>query len=371
MSIFVPSLFSQAAVQGSDNPVVRGHVFAWPFMDSSQMQPRGGTTRGDDVVLENKPSAYWKALQQSGLSDVERDRRAILAMTGSYRVSFDFVETLGFLPGYIPPKPYFSWGTEHIRIIENKENFISLQHTLVMYFKDEEGNKSEPFVTKHWRQDWTYEDTDLHTFRGRQLWSRLRVKPQEVKGAWTQAVFQVDDSPRYEVIGRWSHKGGRSTWKSESGWRPLPRREFSVRDDYNILQGTHEITIIPNGWVHQQNNYKLNLSARGEKGYIAHELGINRYEAISSPNLNAAQEKWEKTTAYWSEVRNMWRDVFAEREAFVIKKEVDGKKLWQAHFEDADKIEKSGDISNIGQIARNTILKFISEPGDATGEATK
>ncbi len=30
---------------------VKGHVFAWPFMDWKEMQPRGGMTQGSEVTL--------------------------------------------------------------------------------------------------------------------------------------------------------------------------------------------------------------------------------------------------------------------------------------------------------------------------------
>jgi len=176
-------------------------------------------------------------------------------MTGSYRVSFDFFESLGFVADYKPPRPYFSWGTEMVIVLEDKPEFISLQHLLVMYFKDGKGEETGPHIIKHWRQDWTYEDSELYQFVGNNTWQK--AKYDNPKGKWSQAVFQVDDSPRYEVVGSWDHTGGTSSWSSESCWRPLPRREFSVRKDYNVIGGKHEITITPNGWVHTQNNKKL------------------------------------------------------------------------------------------------------------------
>ena len=142
--------------------------------------------------------------------------QAIVALAGSYRVSFDFVETMGFREGYQPPKPYFSWGTEHVHVLALEADFVSLQHSLVMFFKDKDGNESGPMVMKHWRQDWRYEDTNLHTFQGKSVWAQETKTAEEVKGKWTQAVYQVDDSPRYEVVGDWSHENGISTWKSES-----------------------------------------------------------------------------------------------------------------------------------------------------------
>ena len=370
-------LFSQAQEGENEEKkeggkIVRGHVFAWPFSEVEKMQPRGGTSRGQDVVLDEKPSDQWKRLQKKVGSKIEKDRRAILALAGSYRVSFDFIETMGFAKGYKPPKPYFSWGTEHVQVLASEDHFISLQHTLVMYFKDEDGKEMGPMVMKHWRQDWSYEDTNLQTFRGNSTWAVEKVKPRKVKGKWTQAVFQVDDSPRYEVVGHWSHMGGMSTWRSDSCWRPLPRREFSVRSDYQVLQGVHELTITSNGWVHTQQNQKVALGKEGQVSIVGQELGINRYERISDPSLMAAETTWEKTGDYWKDVREAWAEVYKKHPAFSLKSEVDGKKLYQLHFGYAMGLEGSEDPydAQAGKAhARETIAKFV-QPVDA-GEVGK
>ncbi|MDA7901043.1 hypothetical protein N9B26_08290, partial [Akkermansiaceae bacterium] len=347
--------------------IVRGHVFAWPFSDIEKMQPRGGTSRGQDVVLDEKPSEHWENLQKKAGSKIEKDRRAILALAGSYRVSFDFIETMGFSKGYKPPQPYFSWGTEHVQVLASEDQFISLQHTLVMYFKDEDGKEMGPMVMKHWRQDWSYEDPELKTFRGNSTWADTKLKPRKVKGKWTQAVFQVDDSPRYEVVGEWDHSGGISIWRSDSCWRPLPRREFSARSDYQILQGVHELTITTNGWVHTQQNQKVSLGEGGQVSIVGQELGVNRYERISEPSLMAAETTWEKTGEYWREVREAWVEVYQKHPAFSLKSEVDGKKLYQLHFGYAMKLEGSGEAydAQAGKAhAKQTIAKFV-QPVDA------
>ena len=194
-------------------------AFGWPFIDPATMETRGGTTQGTKVTLDEGPSDAWKELQRPGLSKQERDRLAILAMAGSYRVSFQFIESMGFTENYTPSRPYFSWATEHVRVLADTPTFVSLQHTLVMYFADEE--MGGPMVTKHWRQDWTYEDRDLHVYRGNSIWERSTLTPAEAAGGWSQAVFQVDDSPRYEAFGRWEHTNGFSRWTSNDAWRPL------------------------------------------------------------------------------------------------------------------------------------------------------
>ena len=146
--------------------------------------------------------------------------------------------------------------TEYVYVIEDDEDFISLQHILVMFMSNEKQEIQGPFVIKHWRQDWKFENSRLIEYMGQDTWGARQFKKSEVEGTWTQAVFQVDDSPRYESFGRWEHEGGVSTWVSMKTWRPLPRREFSVRDDYDALVGTNRHTITPNGWVHEERNFK-------------------------------------------------------------------------------------------------------------------
>lgn len=337
-----------------------GHVFAWPFRSWEEMRPRGGMTQGAEVSLRSEPKEAWQRLWEPGLSKRERDRRAILAMAGSYRVSFDFIETLGFGPGYKPPRPYFSWGTELVEVLADGGDFLSLQHTLVMYFKDAQGAVSEPQVMKHWRQDWKWQPAEILRYAGAETWER--VKTPEPQGRWSQTVYQVDDSPRYATVGAWTHDGGLSTWRSDMTPRPLPRREFSVRDDYNILEGTHEITLAPTGWLHVQNNRKLRLAADGSKTYVGTELGVDRYEEITSPELKAAwQPSWEKTAAYWAAVRGAWDEVIATRKRFSLRDEVDGKKLFQEHFERAAQIEtaEKPDPAADAEHARETVRKFL------------
>src|SRR3546814_951309 len=48
-----------------------------------------------------------------------------------------------------------------------------------------------------------------------------------------------------------------ATWTSDLTARPLPRREYTKRDDYNVLIGINRHTITPNGWTHEQFNTKV------------------------------------------------------------------------------------------------------------------
>ncbi|MEX2482708.1 MAG: DUF6607 family protein, partial [Gammaproteobacteria bacterium] len=251
-----------AAAPGSDEDSTQEdrYIFAWPFVDGAAMQPRGGTTRGTAVTLDLAAGVAWQALREPGLSSFERDRRAILAMTGEYRTSFDFLEIAGYTANYTPQRPYRSWGTEKVYVLEDSGDFISLQHVLVMRILNRDGEQSTPIVTKHWRQDWQFEPDSVLAYRGRHTWERIPVSAAARRGAWSQTVYQVDDSPRYGDIARWQHRGNRSSWEAQDGWRPLPRREFAIRDDYDVLIGSNRHTIVPTGWVHEQHNDKVALA---------------------------------------------------------------------------------------------------------------
>ncbi|MEQ8860789.1 MAG: hypothetical protein RIC56_19260 [Pseudomonadales bacterium] len=326
--------------QGSESER-RQYTFSWMFSDDGAMRPRGGNTRGPAVTLAEAPSDAYLRLMDPGISKLERDRRAILAMAGAYRTSFDFIETVGFTDGYEPRPPYQSWGTEYVYVVADEPEFISLQHVLVMVIEHDDGSHSEPIVVKHWRQDWRYEDTDLHAYAGHRRWQRKRSDAAAVAGAWSQAVFQVDDSPRYEALGRWEHRSNHSTWTSDHTWRPLPRREFSVRDDYHLLAGTNRVTITPQGWIHEEDNLKVVLDDdRGivdDTPYLAREAGLNRYEHIVGYDFSAGDAYWRRTGPFWAGVRAAWDGLLTAEDTVTLKKAVDGRPLFSVMFELAER----------------------------------
>tara|TARA_B100000900_G_scaffold390759_1_gene384760 strand:+ start:132 stop:1331 length:1200 start_codon:yes stop_codon:yes gene_type:complete len=344
------------------------YVFGWGSLPAGLASPRGGTTQGTPVDFA--PARKLPLVEiASASSSFEKDRAAILSLAGDYKTSFHFMETLGLYLEHEPTRPYYSWATEEIRILEDRRDFISLQHTLVMHFEMDDGSIMEPMVMKHWRQDWTYEDTDLHTFRGSASWGRELQEPESVSGRWSQAVWQVDDSPRYEAIGRWTHDGNRSIWTGENSWRPLPRREYSVRDDYDVMEGFHRIIIVPTGWIHEQNNWKRIAGDASEATeYRGHELGIDRYERIVSPSLDSSDSYWEKTGPYWHDVREAWKAVYEKWDHFSLKSKVENRSQFEYHFEYAAKLEggEPYDPAKGAAFARETIESFLTEAKENT-----
>jgi hypothetical protein len=325
-------------------PRTRQYTFAWQFLDGDAMSPRGGTSQGAAVTLDPKPSPAWRALQEPGLSAFERDRRAILAMAGEFRASFDFIEVAGFTPGFAPSRPYQSWGTEKVIVLEDRGTFVSLQHVLVMRVRGENGEELGPFTTKHWRQDWQYQPSHVFRYRGFDTWELHAVPAAEAVGAWSQSVHQVDDSPRYADVARWRHEGNYSSWGSPEGWRPLPRREFSVRSDYQVLSGTNRHTIVPTGWVHEQQNNKVALAGvgtpRAAQPIVARELGYNRYERIQGFDFSPADRALEATAPLWSAVRARWAELLESGEPLVLRGAPDQARLFVPLFELAAQLEK-------------------------------
>ena len=315
------------------------YVFTWPFVTFEGEVPRGGTSRGPAVEPLTETTEAFKRLQADGLDKFERDRRAILAMAGSYRVSFDFMEVVGYAPGFEPATPYQSWGTEHVYVVDDGGETLSLQHILIMSIIGEDDQIIGPFVTKHWRQDWTWQDPEVHVYAGEGTWRRESRTEEERAGHWSQTVWQVDDSPRYAAWGEWEHDNERSIWRSGETWRPLPRREFSVRDDYDVLIATNDHIILPTGWVQEEHNVKAVLAGPGKvERKLAREFGIARYVRIANFDTGPGDEYWQATGDFWSEVRGYWARAMDKSDSIQLKPDVDGRQLFQPLFERAQAI---------------------------------
>ena len=338
------------------------YVFSWPFIESESMQPRGGNSQGPDVQLDNEISDDFQRIQESGLSKLERDRRAILAMAGPYRVSFDFLEIAGFQANFSPSAPYQSWGTEYVYVIANEPEFVSLQHLLVMTVIDDEGQTHGPFVTKHWRQDWQYQQESVHSYQGLNQWHKQSIDKHQQEGSWVQTVWQVDDSPRYAGWGTWEHRPSYSAWTSNETWRPLPRREYSVREDYDILVGQNTHTIIPDGWIHEEQNNKVVLESLGhEKQRIAREYGVARYQRIQNYDFSPSDAYIEATAKFWNLVRDYWAQLYAENETIELRAAVDQSGMFMPLFQRAQEIAdgKEYEAEVEGKFVKETIDSFF------------
>lgn len=245
----------------------------------------------------------------------ERDRQSILAQAGQYRVHFDMRENVSFQADYDPLEEKLSGGSEIVRVVYDKGDRISLQHILVM----EHGG--EVMVIKHWRQDWAYQPQTVLTYAGPNQWTLTPVSEAERQGAWSQTVWQTDDSPRYGGVGRWTYDNGLSAWTSNASWRPLARRDAVRNPVYDRYLGTNRHILTPDGWVHIQDNMKMSGKAGGEPIAIVQEDVINTYDRSTSYSPQAGDDYWAKTQTYWAAVRDAWDAAIAAHNGLHLMEE--------------------------------------------------
>ena len=138
-----------------------------------------------------------------------------------------------------------------------------------------------------------------------------------------------------------------SLWKSNTLKRPLPRREFSVRKDYDFLQSRIRITVIPTGWIQEEDALKVSMNRKENEGtsppiYLAREAGLSRYELITDFDFAKSDAYWERTSKFWNSVRHIWDGIISERTSFHLVSEKDGKYLFAQIFSAA---EESKDLN--------------------------
>jgi hypothetical protein len=256
----------------------------------------------------------------------EKDIASIKSMEGCFKVTFNFAETFSPDTAYEYYDRYSSAAIEYVKVIEEEENHISLQHLLVI---------SDSMVIKHWRQDWVYEESSILSYNKDQKWKTIDYSPEEVTGTWTQKVFQVDDSPRYESKGTWMHVDGKHYWEGV-GYAPLPRREYTKRSDYNVVKRHSRVELSDNGWFIEQDNEKLLREESGDM-LVCMEKGIEVFTK-GDYNCQPAIDWWNEQHDYWKEVRAVWNDVFQDNPEFEMTGKVENKMLWQRLYEYGDEV---------------------------------
>lgn len=275
----------------------------------------------------------------------EKDRAAILAMQGEYQVDFNFEETVVLQAHYQRYPVKHSGAFETVLVVEDTANRIVLQHILVV---------GDGHVVKHWRQDWFYEADERFEFVADQTWAMRPIVEAKRQGFWAQCVYEVSDAPRYCGTGRWNHHYGVSTWTSDRTWRPLPRREYTVRSDYNALNVENRHTVTPLGWAHEQDNTKTLRKGEETQSTLVREFGFNNYRRVDGYDFSPAYAYWQKTSGYWRNVRQAWFERFAKNKQVVLKTEVDGMPIIEATFSHAESIEAGTDSPTQHDI--NTVL---------------
>jgi hypothetical protein len=298
---------------------------------------------------------------QSEKAKFEQDRKAILAMTGNFAVTFDFRETVPLAAGYTLKKPKVSGGDEIIRLVEDRGTFISLQHMLVV------GEGKDTAVVKHWRQDWTYQPSSVLVFVGGNAWQKRAVAAKDAAGKWSQVVYQVEDSPRYGAVGAWNHANGVSQWNPPAEMRPLPRRDQTTRDDYDAVLAVNRHTITPFGWVQEEENSKLVL--RGQHHVLAREIGINTYKRSDNFAVKVGDDYWNATKDFWKLVRADWAQLEKEAPAFGLTVQGEPEPLYSPILDIADDIQAGKTTTADGAVKAREVIKTYTTRNIGTLEA--
>lgn len=290
------------------------------------------------------------AQQENGIENVNK-------LCGCFEVEFKYAET------FSPDKNYKFHDREEINAgfelaipIEAGNNKIVIQHLLVI---------SDSVIVKHWREDWTFENPFIWKYKSDKLWIKEQLKPEEVKGKWTQTVWEVSDAPRYQSYSQFVNLDEKIIWQNTTD-APLPRREYSVRHDYNILRRTNRLNISESGYIHEQDNQKI-IREGGADKLLAEEKGFNIYKRVAESKCAAAKLYWEKNKTYWAKVREVWEEYFSTRQSINLKTKVQDKPLHE-YLNALLKEYTAGKISDAEteQKIAAEIEKFIEPEPDTT-----
>ncbi|GAA3516342.1 hypothetical protein GCM10022393_33020 [Aquimarina addita] len=269
-----------------------------------------------------------------------KDINAIKSMCGCFEVTFNFAETFQYSKDslYQPSKTKEDKALEWAQLVADTNDKISIQHLLQV------GDPTAPHIVKHWRQDWIYENTHFYMFTANNTWNYESKPAEGIKGQWTQKVFQVDDSPRYEGSASWIHVDGKSFWENTTD-APLPRREYTKRNDYNVtVRGNrHEIT--KDGWVHDQDNDKVIREQGKEDIVLAKEKGYNTYVKVDDSRCKGASDWWNQHQQKWALVRTKWEEVYARNTNLSLETKVDNKALYKHLF--SEDYTQESDIAKV------------------------
>ena len=246
-----------------------------------------------------------------------QDKQTINKLCGCFEVEFKYAETFSPDPTYkYHERDEINGGVELAMPIEVTDKKIVIQHLLII---------TDSIIVKHWREEWTYENPVLWVYKGDRTWVKTTVPGEQVKGKWTQTVWEVADEPRYQGFSQFVNLDGKIIWQNTTD-APLPRREYSVRSDYNILKRTNRMNITDSGYLHEQDNQKI-IRANGTDKLLVEEKGLNSYKRINENECAAAKAYWEKNGAYWGKVRKIWADYISTHNSISLKDKIDEKLL--------------------------------------------
>ncbi|MEJ5994003.1 DUF6607 family protein [Pedobacter sp. Du54] len=292
------------------------------------------------------------ALVINAQTKFDQDREAIKSLAGTYMVTFNYAETFSPDDDYEFHERHRSSAKELALILEDSPKKIVIQHLLVM--------RGDSTIIKHWREDWTFEDTQILFFDKNNTWKKVTVSPNDVKGKWTQKVYQVDDSPRYQAMGTWVHVDGKHQWQSNAD-SPLPRREYSERSDYNVLNRGNSLYLTKTGWMFEQDNKKIIRSESGDK-LLAMEKGMEEFVKTDPQPFGYAYTWWKEQEKFWKDARETWDTIFTENTVIRLMPKVDNKLLYEQFFALGNQsVKEKWDSTKNKESVKKVILTFLAK----------
>lgn len=283
-------------------------------------------------------------------------KKHIKEMCGCFTVSFEYAETFSPKSNYKFHDRYKTGGLEYIFVDEEGDDKLVLQHLLIV---------NDTMIIKHWRQDWLYENKNLLKYEKNLEWSKVVLSDDESRETWTQKVYQVDDSPRYQGYAKWIENDGKFYWESEV-YAPLPRREYTKRNDYNVMLRNNKHELTEYGHIHELDNAKIIRTEAGDD-VLVYEKGLNSYEKVEDSKCELAKTWWNRNNKYWVNVRLVWDELINEHQYVNIDWKVDDKKLWEQLFALGKKYPNSelNKDKLIQSEIRKAILPYLSESPSA------
>ena len=259
-------------------------------------------------------------------AQIATEQKAVKSLCGCFEVDFKYAETFAADTAYKFHPRYNASGLEWVVAEESNPTKFVLQHLLLV---------SDSMVIKHWREDWEFEKNDWWIFNHDATWKQVTGNKENTKGQWTQTVWEVDDAPRYQGSGNWISANGKYYWENTAD-APLPRREYTKRKDYNVMQRTNRIVVTGNGWVHEQDNKKIIRKDGVADTYLAEEKGYNIYKRTDDNKCKIAAAYWEKHKKFWVTVRQAWQEILKDKTVVRLVPKADGMLL----YEQFDNLEK-------------------------------
>ena len=251
------------------------------------------------------------------------DKSSIDKLCGCFAVTFNYAETFTndtnntFKSHPRDNRPV----TEYELPIIKTPKRVVIQHILVV---------PGGMVIKHWREDWDFEKTVRWEYVKDHTWKKVKLSPKEVKDTWTQSVWEVTDAPRYMGAGKWVNLNNQTFWLNTTD-APLPRREYTTRKDYNVMNRTNRLVVSDQGYIHEQDNKKIIRTDNTADSLLAEEKGYNDYVRLPEGKCESAKKFWSGyKAAFWADVRSNWDDILDKANFIQLKGKVDGKRMYES-----------------------------------------